>query len=329
MALQRRQFLKLAASAAALPAFSLPAPAQAYPTRHVTLVVPYAAGGSADTLPRIIAEHMRGTFGTPIVIENITGAAGSIGAGRVARAAADGYTFGLGNWSTHVANGVVYALPYDVRSDFESIIQIVSSPLLIAARKDVPANTLGELVAWLKAHPGRSQGTNGPGSIMHLAGVLLQNETGARLNFVPYRGSAPAMQDLLQGHIDVYIGLAADIVPQAQAGRIKVYAVTGKNRLVTAPDIPTVDEAGLLGLYVSAWFGFWAPKGTPKQAIASLNRAAVAALADPGVRRRLQQDLSFEIPPPEQQTPEALHAYQMAEIGRWWPLIQAANIKAE
>ena len=296
----------------------------------MTLIVPYAAGGSADTLPRVIAERMRTSLGKPIIIENVTGAAGSIGAGRIARAAPDGYTFGLGTWSTHVANGAVYPLQYDVRDDFEPIAQIAFSPLLIATRKSLPPNNLAELIAWLKANPDKaSQGTNGPGSVMHLAGVLLQKQTGARFTFVPYRGSAPAMQDLLSGQIDLYIGLPADLLPHARAGNVKVHAVAARERMTTAPDIPTADEAGLPGFHVSAWFGYWAPKGTPKDVIARLNAATSEALADTAVRLRLQQELSLEIPRPELQTSAALRAFQAAEIETWWPIIRAAKIKAE
>ena len=326
----RRDILCFAVSSAAFPVLSRTTLAQDYPSRPVTLVVPYAAGGSADTLPRIVTERMRVMLGKPVIIENVTGAAGSIGTGRVARAAPDGYTFGLGNWSTHVANGAVYALQYDVSDDFEPIAQIVSSPLMIATSKKAPPDSLKELVAWLKANPDKiSQGTNGPGSIMHLAGVLLQKETGARVNFVPYRGAAPAMQDLISGQIDLYIGLPADILPQARAGTIKVHAIAARDRMMTARDIPTTDEAGLPGFHVSAWFGFWAPKATPKDVIAKLSASTREALADPAVRQRLQQELNLEIPPPEMQTSDALREFQKAEIEKWWPIIRAANIKAE
>ena len=330
MKLHRRDFMRLAASVAALPTLSATAGAQGYPARPITLIVPYSAGGSADTLPRVIAERMRARLGKPIIVENVTGAAGSIGAGRIARASADGYTFGLGTWSTHVANAVVYPLQYDVRDDFEPIAQIAFSPLLIATGKNLPPNNLVELIAWLKANPDKaSQATNGPGSVMHLAGVLLQQQTGARFNFVPYRGSAPAMQDLISGQVDLYIGLPADLLPQARAGNVKVHAVAAAERMTTARDIPTASEAGIPGFDVSAWFGFWAPKGTPRDIIAQLNAAISEALADPGVRERLQHDLSFEIPRPELQTPTALRAFQAAEIEKWWPIIRASKIKAE
>ena len=304
--------------------------AQNYPSRPITLIVPYAAGGSADVLPRIIAEHMQASLGKPVVIENAPGAAGNIGANRIARAVPDGYTFGLGTWSTHVANGAVYALQHDLIKDFQPIALIASSPLLIAARKDVPAQDLNAFLSWLRANPDRvSQATNGPGSVMHLGGVFLQQATGTRFQFVPYRGGGQAMQDLIAGHIDMYVGLPADILPQARAGNVKVYAVANRARLETAPNIPTVDEAGIPELHVSAWFGFWGPKGMPGDVSGQLNFAVVKALADPAVRRRLQNGLSLEIPPPEQQTPDSLTAFQLDEIQKWWPIIKAANIKPE
>jgi tripartite-type tricarboxylate transporter receptor subunit TctC len=304
--------------------------AQAYPARALTLVVPYAAGGSADILPRRVAEHMHGSLGRPIVIVNVPGAAGSIGAARVARAAPDGYTFGLGTWSTHVANGAVYALQYDVLNDFEPIALLANSPLLIVARKGVPANDLKGFIQWLKANPDKaSQGTNGPGSVMHLAGVLFQKETVTRFQFVPYRGASQVLPDLIAGNIDMYIGLPADLLSQTRAGSVKAYAVAAGRRLQSAPSIPTVDEAGWPGLRVSAWFGLWAPRGTPKDVIGKLNASIVDALADPAVRQRLEGDLNLEIAPADQQTPEGLGAYQRAEIRKWWPIIKAANIKAE
>jgi len=303
--------------------------AQDYPSRPITVVVPFPAGGPSDTLVRILGEQMRGTLGQPIVIENVAGASGSIGVGRVARAAPDGYTLILGSWVTHVVNGVVYALKYDVVNDFEPISLIATNPLLIVAKKAMPAEKLSELVTWLKANPDKAtQGTTGAGSALHVAGVFFQKETGARLPFVAYRGGALAMQDLVSGQIDMMIDVAANSLPQVQAGSIKAYAVTDKRRLAAAPTIPTVDEAGLPGLYVSIWFALWAPKGTPKDMVAKLNAAVAGALADGTVRQRLA-DLGQEIAPREQQTPEALGAYHKAEIDRWWPIIKAANIKAE
>jgi tripartite-type tricarboxylate transporter receptor subunit TctC len=276
-----------------------------------------------------MAERMRVSLGQPVVIENVAGANGGIGTGRVARATADGYTIGLGLWNTHVANAALYTLPYDVVNDFEPVSLFVTTPYVIVANKAIVAHDLKELIAWLKANPDKaSQGSAGVGSGGHLSGVLLQKITGARFQYVPYRGSAPALQDLVAGQVDVMIDVPAVVLSQARAGSIKAYAAAAKSRLSVAPDIPTVDEAGLPGLHFSNWFAFYAPKGTPKEIIARLNAAVVDALADPAVRPRLT-DLGFEIVPREQQTPEALAALHKADIEKWWPIIKAANLKAE
>ncbi len=303
--------------------------AQVYPSRPITVIMPFAAGGPLDTIGPIMAERMRVSLGQTVIIENVTGAAGSIAVGRVARAAPDGYTLSIGSWATHVLNGAIYALQYDVLNDFEPVSLITTQPVLIVAKKSMPANDLKELIAWLQANPDKAaQGTAGAGSVLHIAGVFFQRETGTRFQFVPYRGAAPAIQDLLAGQIDLIFDLAADSLPQVRAGTIKAYAVTAKNRLAAAPNIPTVDEAGLPGFYVSNWQAFWVPKGTPKGVIGKLNSAVVDALADPAVRQRLA-DLGQDFLPIEEQTPEALGALQKAEIEKWWPIIKAANIKAE
>lgn len=303
--------------------------AQVYPSRPITVVVPFPAGGPSDTLVRILGEQMRGALGQPVIVENVAGASGSIGAGRVARATPDGYSLILGSWVTHVVNGAVYALKYDVLNDFEPISLIATNPLLIVAKKAMPAKDLNELIAWLKTNPDKAtQGTTGVGSALHVAGVFFQKETTARLPFVTYRGGALAMQDLVAGQIDMMIDVAANSLPQVLAGSIKAYAVTDKRRIAAAPAIPTVDEAGLPGLHVSIWFALWAPKSTPKDIVGKLNAAVVGALADSGARQRLA-DLGLEIAPREQQTPEALGGYHKAEIDRWWPIITAASIKAE
>jgi tripartite-type tricarboxylate transporter receptor subunit TctC len=316
-------------AALALAGASMEVAAQAFPSRPVKVVVPFPAGGPSDTLVRIMGEHMRGSLGQPIVVENIPGASGSIAAGRVAGADPDGHTLILGSFVTHVINAAVYTLKYDVVADFEPVAMVGTNPLLIVARKSMPANDLKELVAWMNANGDKAtQGTTGSGTALHLAGVFFKKETGTTHPFVSYKGGAPAVQDLVAGQIDMMIDIAANSLPQVKAGNIRAYAVTDKRRLGAAPDIPTVDEAGLPGLHVSIWYGLWAPKGAPKDAVGKLNAAVKGALADAGVGRRLAE-LGFELPPAEQQSPEALAAHQKAEIDRWWPTIKAANIKAE
>jgi tripartite-type tricarboxylate transporter receptor subunit TctC len=304
--------------------------AQPFPSRAITLLVPFGAGGPADTIGRILAEGMRGPLGQPIVVENVVGASGTIGVGRVAGAPADGYTSVLGNWATHVLNGAMFVLRYDLLVDFEPVALVSSDPLLIVARKTMPANDLKEFIAWLKANPDQAtQGTTGAGGISTVGGLFFQRATGTQFRFVPYRGGlGPAMQDLIAGQIDFMIDTAGNSLPQVRAGTIKAYALTAKSRLPAAPDIPTVDEAGLSGLYALNWQAVFVPKGTPKGAVTTLNSAVVTALADPTVRRRLA-DIGQEIFPSEQQTPQALAAFQRAEIEKWWPMIKAANIKAE
>jgi tripartite-type tricarboxylate transporter receptor subunit TctC len=325
----RRQFLHLAAGAAVLSAMSQIARAQTYPSRPITIIIGFAAGGPTDTAVRILAERMRVSLGQNVIIENVTGANGSIGVGRVARAAGDGYTTIAGGWDTHVMNGALYPLSYDVVQDFEPISLFRSTPYLILSSNAIPANDIEGLITWLKAHPNKaSAGSNGAGSPQQVGGLLFQSLTGTRFPFVPYRGSGPAMQDLVAGQIDLMFESPVNALPHARAGRIKSYAVMAKSRLTAAPDIQTVDEAGLPGLYFSYWGGLWAPKSTPKNTIAKLNAAVVDALADPSVRSSLAA-LGLEIFPREQQTPEALAALQKTEIEKWWPIIKAANIKGE
>ena len=307
-----------------------PVAAQVYPSRPITMIVPFAAGGPNDTIGRILIERMRASLGQPVIIENVAGANGTIGTGRVARAAADGYSLSMGSFNSHVVNGAVYALAYDVLKDFEPVALISSSGgSVIVARNGLPANDLAGFIAWLKANPGKAlAGTPGVGSSSQVHGALFQNLTGTRFQHVPYRGAAPAMQDLVAGQIDMIIETPVTSLPQVHAGRIKAFAVTARRRLAAAPDIPTVDEAGLPGFYTSAWYALWVPKGTPKTIIGRLNAAVVDALADPAVRTRLT-DLGQEAAPPEQQTSEALRAFHKTEIEKWWPIIKAANIAAE
>jgi tripartite-type tricarboxylate transporter receptor subunit TctC len=309
----------------ALIAFSADAHAEGFPSRAINLIVPAAAGGPTDALARILAERMRASIGQPIVVENVPGAAGSTGVGHVARAAPDGYTIVIGLSSTHVVNA---AIPYDVVNDFAPIALIANSPHLIVSKNTVPANDLRELIAWLKANPGKALGgTAGIGSPPHIAAVYFQNLTGTTFQFVPYRGAAPAIQDLLAGRIDLFFPQAFAL-QFVLAGKIKAYAVMAPTRLRAAPDIPTADEAGAPGLYVSTWYGLWAPNGTPKDVITKLNAAVVEALADPTVRKRLA-DQQLDIFSREMQTPEALGRFQKAEIKKWGPIIKALKIKIE
>ena len=327
MKLPRRNFLQLAAGAAALPAVSRGAWAQAYPSRPVTIVVPFAAGGPTDTLARILAERMRVSLGQTIVIENAVGAAGSIGVTRVARAVPDGHTISIGHLGTHVINGAIYTLSYDLLKDFEPVGLIADHPSLVVSKNAVPAKDLRELLAWAKSN-GASVGTSGTGAVTHVAGILFQKLTGAQMRYVPYRGAGPAMQDLVAGQIDLMFDQASNSLPHVRGGRIRAYAVMDKQRLNAASDIPTVDEAGLPDFHISVWHALWAPKGTPKDVIAKLNTAMVDALADPAVRARLV-DLGQELPARDRQTPEALAAYHKAEIEKWWPIVKAANVKGE
>jgi tripartite-type tricarboxylate transporter receptor subunit TctC len=303
--------------------------AQTYPSRPITMVVPLAPGGSTDVIARIMAEGMRPILGQPVIVDNTAGAGGTIGVGRLARATPDGYTFGIGQWGTNVANGAVYNLQFDLLKDFEPIALIATQPFLVVARKTMPANNLKELIAWLKANANKAtQGNSGIGSPSHVGGVFFQNAIGVRFQLVPYRSAGLSMQGLVAGDIDINLDTPAISLPQVQSGTIKAYAVTAKQRLATAPEIPTTDEAGLPGFHFSFWHAFWAPKGTPKDIVAKLNDAAVRALENPTVRKRLI-DLSQDIFPREQLTPEALGAFQKAEIDKWWPIIKAAGIKAE
>ena len=305
------------------------AAAQAYPARPVTLVVPFAAGGPVDAVARILSVPMGKALGQTVLVDYTVGAAGTLGVGRVARAAPDGYTLSIGHWATHVINAAIYPLQYDVLRDLEPVGMICANPLMIVARDSFPAKNLGELITWLKANPDKaSVGTAGVGSGSHMGGVYFQNATRTKVQYIPYKGTGPAMQDLLAGRLDFMVDQASNSLPQVRAGKIKAYAVTAKTRLSAAPEIPTVDEAGLPGLYVSVWFGIWAPKGTPHDIVAKLNAAMVSSLADATVRQRLA-DLGQEITPREQQSPEALAAFHKAETEKWWPLVKAAGIKPE
>lgn len=305
------------------------AQAQGYPSRPITLIVPLGPGGSTDVIARIMAEGMRNVLGTTIVVENTTGAGGTIGVGRVARSAPDGYTIGIGQWGTNVASGAIYPLQFDLQKDFEPVGLISTQPFLIVARKTMPADDLKDLIAWLKANQDKaSQGNSGVGTPSHVGGLMFQNAIGAKYTMVPYRGAGQSMQDLVAGQLDVMLDTPAVSMPQIQSGNIKAYAVTAKARIPVAPQIPTTDEAGLPGFYFSFWHAFWVPKGTPKDIVARLNDALVKTLADSGTRDRLTR-IAQEIFPAEQQTPQALSAFHQAEIDKWWPIIKGAGIKPQ
>ena len=329
MELPRRRFLQLTAGAAALPAVSRSAWAQAYPTRPITIVVAYAAGGTTDVIARMMAERMRVTLGQAVVVENVTGAGGILGVARAARAAPDGYTICLSQNGTHVIAGATYPkLQYDPVADFEPLSLVSISPFVISARKTAPADDFKGFLDWLKANPGRTFATTGPGSITHIFALMLENITGIRLQYVPYRGTAPAMQDLIAGQIDILMSDPGLAVPQGRNGNVKVLAVADSKRLAFAPEIPTVEEGGLPGYHVALWHGLWMPKGTPKPIVEKLNAAVVDALAEPVVRAKLAE-LGQEIYPRDRQTPEALAAFQKAEIEKWYPIIKAADIRLE
>jgi tripartite-type tricarboxylate transporter receptor subunit TctC len=326
MRLRRRQLLQLGGAALAAPALVCTARAQTYPSRPITMIVPFPPGGNVDVVGRVLAERMRVVLGQPIIIENIAGANGSIGVGRTARAKPDGYTIDLGFLGGHVQNGALYSLQYDVLNDFQPISPLVSTPYVIFARKTIPANDLTQFIAWLKVNPDKASAAIVTVGV-HLVTALFQRETRTHFAMVPYRGTAPAMQDLVAGQIDFSFDLPVQL-PLMRAGSIKAYAVTGETRLATAADIPTFGETGLPALAASTWFGFFAPKGTPMDIVEKLNAATVEALADSTVRSRFMA-LGLEIFPRERQTPEALGAMVKADAEKWWPIIRESGIKLE
>jgi tripartite-type tricarboxylate transporter receptor subunit TctC len=302
---------------------------EAYPVRPITLVVPYPAGGVTDTLARLLADRMKQSLGQTIVVENVGGAGGSIGVARIARGTPDGYTIVIGSSETHVLNAVALNLAYDVVADFEPVVQLPAYPFMIVSPNSVPATTLRELIGWMKANSAKvTQGTVGYGTIQHMCGVIMQKALGVTWQIVPYRGGAPAMQDLLSGQINLMCTASGSFLPLVRAQQIRAYAITTKTRAESAPEIPTTDEAGLPGLHLATWNALWAPKGTPRPVVDRLNAAAVQAMADPTFRKRMIE-LALEMPPSDQLTPEALLALQRTEIDRWWPLMRAAGIKPQ
>ena len=313
----------------AIAAYSGIARAENFPSHPITVVVPFSAGGPTDSMARILGERMQRSLGQSITIENVTGAAGSLGVGRVVRAAPDGYTVSIGHLGTHVANGAIYKLGYDLVGDLEPVVLLPSNPMVIVSRNTVPATTLKELLAWLKARPApATAGTAGAGSGSHIGGLYFENVTGIKLQYVPYRGTAPAMTDLVAGQIEVMIDQTSNSIAQVRAGTIRAYAVTDDKRVESASNIPTTDEAGLPGFHMSLWSGLWVPKGTPKEIVAKLNAAAVAAMNDPVVRAKFE-NLGLQMPPKDQLSPEALGALQKSEIAKWWPMLKAANVKVD
>ena len=302
------------------------AQAETFPSRPITLVVPFPPGGSTDIAARIMAERMRGPLGQSVIVENVGGAGGSIGVRRVARGTPDGYTIDIGQWDTHVGS-IIYSLDYDLQKDFAPIGLITVNPQLMVARKDLPANDLKELVAWMKANPGKINFVN-QNAAGNVSGVLFENLTGQKVQFIPYRGAGPAMTDLISGQVDLLVVQGAIALAQIKGGRIKALATLSPTRSAAMPDIPTSDESGVPGLYMAGWFGFWAPKGTPKEIVAKLNAAMTEALADPAVAARFTE-LGLDVAPRAQQTPEGLAAFQQAEIDKWWPIIKSAGIGAQ
>src|SRR6478736_5431059 len=330
MARWRKQMRRIVVAALlATLAFAGSAVAQNVPSRPITIIVPFSAGGPSDAMARILAERMKATLGETVLIENVTGAGGSIGVGRAVRSPPDGYSISFGHLGTHVANGAIYKLGYDLVADLEPVVLLPSNPMLIVSKNAVPAKSLRELLAWLKARPTpATAGTAGAGSGSHIAGLYFENVSGVKLQYVPYRGTAPAMNDLVAGQIDLIVDQTSNSIGQVRAGNIRAYAVTSDKRLESAPDVPTTDEAGLPGFHMTLWSGLWVPKGTPKEIVTKLNAAAVDALTDPAVRKQLE-NLGLQMPPKDQLAPEALGAWQKAEIAKWWPVLKAANVKVE
>jgi tripartite-type tricarboxylate transporter receptor subunit TctC len=305
------------------------AQAEGFPSRPVTIIVPFPAGGPTDTLARILSERMRGSLGQPVIVENITGAGASLGVARAVQAAPDGYTLNLGNWTSHVGAGAMYPAAHDAMAELQPISFISATPLMIIGKNDLAAKNAGELIAWLKANPGKaSAATVGAGSGAHVCMLYFQDKTGTRVTVVPYRGGAPVMQDLVAGQIDLFCAEASQTLSFLRSGKIRAFAVMSKERWPSAPDVPTMDEVGVSGMYISFWNGIWTRKGTPADVVGKLTAAMVDTLADPGVRQRLTE-LGHVIATREQQTPEALAAFHKAELDKWWPIIKAANIKAE
>lgn len=305
------------------------AAADQFPSRPITMVVPFAAGGPSDAMARILGERMKASLGEAVLVENVTGAGGSIGVGRAVRSPPDGYTISFGHLGTHVCNGAIYRLGYDLVDDLEPVALLPSNPMIIVSKNAVPAKSLTELLAWLKSRPSpATAGTAGAGSGSHVAGLYFEKVAGIKLQYVPYRGTGPALNDLVAGQIDLIVDQTSNSINQVRAGTIRAYAITADQRIAQAPDIPTTDEAGLPGFHMTLWSGLWVPKRTPPDIVARLNAAVVEALNDPAVRKQLE-NLGLQIPAGDRLTPEALGTWQKAEIAKWWPMIKAADVKVE
>ena len=301
---------------------------ESYPSRPITIIVPFPAGGPTDTVARIMGDGMKDALGQPIIIENVTGAGSTIGTTRAINARPDGYTFIVGNWSSHVGAGALYPVTWHIVRDLEPVAQLSASAQMIAGKSALPANNIKELIAWLKANPGKaSTAYVGAGSGSHICGLYFMDKTGTSFQFVPYRGGAPAMQDLIAGQIDLFCGEASQMLGAVRSGRIKAFAMMAKERWSPLPDVPTMAENGM-DMELLFWHGIWAPKNTAKAIVDKVNAAVVAAFANPNVQKRIA-DLGQTIPPRDQQTPAALAAFHKAEVDKWWPIIRAANIKAQ
>ena len=329
VSIHRRALITIDAGVALLASISGSVLADGFPSRPITLVVPFAAGALNDTIARVLGEGFRSSFGQPGIVENVTGADGTLATGRVARAAPDGYTLMIGSWNTHVANSLLYPVQFDVVKDFEPVALLPDAPMLLIAKKSAPADDLKAFIGWLRANPDQASfGTAGAGSPPHMLAVLLRKQTGAQFHLVPYRGAAPAMQDVIAGQIDATFITIGAALPQVLSGSVKAYGVTAQTRVAVAPDIPTIEEAGIPNFYFSYWAGLFAPRGTPPDVIGRLGSAVAATFADPNVRQKLAAQ-GFEVPAPAHLTAAALSTLQKAEIAKWWPIIRESGLKAE
>jgi tripartite-type tricarboxylate transporter receptor subunit TctC len=303
--------------------------AQAFPSKPITMIVPFPAGGGSDILARVVADQMKHTLGQPVIVENVGGAGGTIGTARVARSAPDGYTIGFGQWTSHVGSGALFPLTFDLLKDLTPVARLTTAVLWLIGRGDLPANNLKELIAWLKANPDKATAaTIGAGSGTQLCLIYFQQNTGTKFQLVPYRGTAPIFTDLLAGHVDLTCPEAGQTLALYRSGKVKPFAVMDEKRWFGAPEVPTTDEAGAPGLHMTFWYGIWAPAGTPKDVIAKLNASVAASFDNPALRQRLTDD-GHIIPTRSQLTPEALGAHHKAEIEKWWPMIKAAGIKLQ